>query len=295
MATRKKTDAPGADGEDGLVRLNKFLADNGVASRRRADKLIADGEVMVDGEIVTAMGQKINPAKQRVEIDGHVLKPEGSRPAYFLLYKPEGVVCTADPREARKRAIDLVDDRNAGRLFTVGRLDEDSSGLLLLTNDGDFANLIAHPRYGVPKLYKVVVRGRVTDEALRSARTGVRLSEGLAMFESVGLRKRDEKQSTLLCALKEGKNRQIRRVFAKLGHKVTELARVRIGNLTDRGLRRGDWRPLAVKEVRELIAIAKGEIQADPVNERAREAGAGLKARRSGGKKGPRPPKGRGR
>jgi 23S rRNA pseudouridine2605 synthase len=271
---------------EGGVRLNKYLADNGIASRRKADELIAAGEVMVDGEIVTEMGLKVDPARQRVEIDGVVLKPEGQKPRYYLLYKPEGVVCTADPREARKRAVDLVGDRNAGRLFTVGRLDEDSSGLILLTNDGEFANLVAHPRYGVPKLYKVVVRGRLSDEALREARSGVRLSEGLARFESVGLRKRSEKQSVLLVGLKEGKNRQIRRVFAKLGHKVNELARVRIGNLTDRGMRRGDWRPLAPKEVRELIAIAKGELEPEPVNQRAEAAG---RSSRAPGKKGSRP------
>jgi len=270
-------------GDDGLVRLNKLLADNGIASRRKADELIADGAVMIDGEIVTELGTKVDPSRQRVEIDGIILKAEGAKPRYYLLYKPEGVVCTADPREMRKRAIDLLTDRNAGRLFTVGRLDEDSSGLILLTNDGDFANLVAHPRYGVPKLYKVVVKGSVSDDALREARAGVRLSEGLARFESVGLRKRGDK---------EGKNRQIRRVFAKLGNKVTELARVRIGNLTDKGLRRGDWRPLSVKEVRELIAIAKGELEPDPVNRRAREAGPGAK-RRSG--PGARPPKSGGR
>lgn len=276
------------ESNDGRVRLNKYLADNGIASRRKADELIADGEVMVDGEIVTEMGLKIDPVKQRVEIDGVVLRPEGQKPRYYLLYKPEGVVCTADPREARKRAIDLVVDRNAGRLFTVGRLDEDSSGLILLTNDGEFANLVAHPRYGVPKLYKVVVRGRVEDDSLRELRKGVRLSEGAARFESVGLRKRGEKQSTLLVALKEGKNRQIRRAFAKVGHKVVELARVRIGNLTDRGMRRGDWRPLAIKEVREMIAIAKGEIEAEPVNRRAAASGRSLNAPRGGGKTGVR-------
>ena len=298
-AERSRGDDDEPEDDGGLVRLNKLLADNGIASRRKADELIADGAVMIDGEIVTELGTKVDPSRQRVEIDGVILKAEGAKPRYYLLYKPEGVVCTADPREMRKRAIDLLTDRNAGRLFTVGRLDEDSSGLILLTNDGDFANLVAHPRYGVPKLYKVVVKGSVSDDALREARNGVRLSEGLARFESVGLRKRGEKQSTLLVALKEGKNRQIRRVFAKLGHKVTELARVRIGNLTDKGLRRGEWRPLSPKEVRELIAIAKGEIEAEPVNRRAREAGGSAKGPGGDGKRrsrpGAGPPKSKGR
>ena len=145
---------------------------------------------MVDGHIVTTLGTKIDPFSQRVEIDGVVLKPEGVSSRYYLLNKPTGVLCTSDPREGRRRAIDMITDRKAGRIFTVGRLDEDSSGLILLTNDGEFANLVAHPRYGVPKLYKVVVRGRVEDEDVAKARKGVRLSDGSASFESVTVRKR---------------------------------------------------------------------------------------------------------
>jgi 23S rRNA pseudouridine2605 synthase len=250
-----------------LVRLNKYLADNGIASRRKADQLITAGEVMVDGKIVTTLGTKIDPFKQRVEVDGVVLKPEGVRHRYYLLNKPTGVVCTSDPREDRRRAIDMITDRKAGRIFTVGRLDEDSSGLILLTNDGDFANLVAHPRYEVPKLYKVVVRGRVEDEALSKARNGVRLSDCKASFESVILRKRGVRQTTLLVGLKEGRNRQIRRVFARLGHKVTDLARVRVGNLTDRGLKKGQWRPLLREEVEEMRGIARGEIEPRPVTQ----------------------------
>jgi 23S rRNA pseudouridine2605 synthase len=262
-----------ATSDDGRVRLNKFLADNGIASRRHADELITAGEVMVDGEIVHELGLRIDPSSQRVEVDGVVLKPKGVEHRYYLLNKPSGVVCTSDPREARKRAIDCIDDRRAGRLFTVGRLDEDSSGLILLTNDGDFANLVAHPRYGVHKLYKVVLRGRVEDEALNKARAGVRLSEGKALFESIRLQKRGERQSLVLVSLKEGKNRQIRRVFARLGYKVTELARVRIGNLTDRGLKKGAWRPLEPKEVADLLAVARGERAARPEPPRQKRAG----------------------
>ena len=273
-----------ADDEPNLVRLNKYLAANGIASRRRADALIAEGEVMVDGRIVTELGTKIDPERERVEVDGVVLRPEGELRRYYLLYKPAGVVCTNDPREARKRAIDLIGDRRAGRIYSVGRLDEDSEGLLLLTNDGAFANLIAHPRYGVPKLYKVVVRGRVEDSTLAKVRAGVRLSEGLATFESVAVRKRGDRQSTLLVALKEGKNRQIRRVFARFGHKVQTLARVRIGNLTDRGLKRGQWRVLDPAERDELTRIARGEAEVQTQSQSRR-----LNAKR-GWAKGSRPP-----
>lgn len=272
-----------------LVRLNKYLADNGIASRRKADELIATGEVMVDGEIVTTLGAKIDPLKQRVEVDGVVLKPEGARHRYYLLNKPTGVVCTSDPREDRRRAIDMITDRKAGRIFTVGRLDEDSSGLILLTNDGEFANLVAHPRYEVPKLYKVIVRGRVEDDALSKARQGVRLSDSKASFESVSLRKRGARQTTLLVGLKEGRNRQIRRVFARLGHKVTDLARVRIGNLTDRGLKKGQWRPLLREEVEEMIGIARGEIEPRRVNQGGSKRRTSAKRRHGGSGRRTRP------
>ncbi len=250
-----------------LVRLNKYLADNGIASRRKCDELIAEGEVMIDGEIVTALGTKIDPEVHRVEVDGVVLKPEGERHRYYLLNKPTGVVCTNDPREGRRRAIDFIDDKKRGRIYTVGRLDEDSSGLVLLTNDGELANLVSHPRFGVTKMYKVVVKGRISDEAVQKVRRGVRLSEGKANFERVSVKGRNDRQSTLLVVLKEGKNRQIRRVFSRVGHNVISLARVLIGNLNDRGLKTGHWRPLRSAEVEELRAIARGE-----VNERRRPA-----------------------
>ncbi|MEM7310110.1 MAG: pseudouridine synthase [Planctomycetota bacterium] len=286
MAADTESNRAEEPADEPLVRLNKYLADNGIASRRKADELIAEGEVMVDGEIVTALGTKVNPVRQRVEVDGIVLKAEGQWHRYYLLYKPTGVVCTSDPREARKRAIDLIEDRRAGRIYTVGRLDEDSEGLILLTNDGDFSNLVAHPRYGVPKLYKVTVRGRVEDFQLQQLRAGVRLSEGKASFESVSLRKSSDRQSTLLVGLKEGKNRQIRRVFARVGHKVTNLARVRIGNLTDRGLKRGQWRPLTKDEIDELMRIARGEATVQtPSEERRRNAKRGW-ARGSKGSRG---------
>src|SRR5262245_2243658 len=150
-----------------LVRLNKFLADHGVASRRASDELIASGKVTVDGESVTELGLKVDPERQRVEIDGYVLKPADARKRYYLLNKPRGVVCTNEARETRPRAVDLVTDPRKGRIYTIGRLDEDSEGLILLTNDGEFANRIMHPRYGVPKTYLVKVRGEIDDAALQ--------------------------------------------------------------------------------------------------------------------------------
>ncbi len=254
---------PGPD-EVELVRLNRYLALNGIASRRRADELITEGEVMVDDEIVTELGTKIDPTRQRVEIDGVILKPEGERKRYYLLNKPAGVVCTNDRRENRPRAIDLIGDRNKGRIYTIGRLDEDTVGLVLLTNDGDFAYRISHPRYGIKKTYMVTVHGRITEAEVTKLREGVRLSDFRSNFEKVWVKKRTEMRSTVMLVLQEGRNREIRRVFAKLGFPVRDLRRVEIGNLVERGLKVGHWRPLQRDEVAELLTLAD-EKNAGPV------------------------------
>src|SRR6188768_2834559 len=153
-------------GEPRLVRLNKYLADHGVASRRKCDELIMTGQVTIDGKPVVELGTKIDPEKQQVEIDGVYLKPKDARRRYYLLNKPSGVVCTNEPRETRPRAVDLVTDPAKGRIYTVGRLDEESKGLIIVTNDGDFANRIQHPRYGVEKTYLVRVAGEIDDKTL---------------------------------------------------------------------------------------------------------------------------------
>jgi 23S rRNA pseudouridine2605 synthase len=241
-------------GEPRHVRLNKYLADHGIASRRRCDELIAKGKVSVDGDIVTELGTKIDPARQAVEVDGVVLKPEATEHRYYLLHKPKGVVCTNDRREARMRAIDLVTDRDKGRIYTVGRLDEESTGLILLTNDGDFGNRIAHPRYGVTKTYLVKLRGRVEGEAIEKVKHGVRLSEGKTAPAFVKVLKRTLEWSLLTITLNEGKNREVRRVFAAVGFNVLQLRRTHIGTLSDRSLREGEWRPLMRSEVQELLA-----------------------------------------
>lgn len=241
--------------DDGRIRLNRYLALNGIASRRKADELIVAGEVMVDGDIVTELGYKVDAANQRVEVDGVVLRPEGERHRYYLLNKPTGVVCTSDPKEARRRAIDLIMDRKKGRIYTVGRLDEDTTGLVILTNDGEFANRISHPRYGITKTYRVSVRGRISAETLSKLRRGVRLSDFKAQFSRIRIQKRTEMKTTVLIGLEEGRNREVRRAFARVGHPVKELRRVQIGSLTERGLKVGHWRPLTRSEVSELLDL----------------------------------------
>ena len=236
------------------VRLNKLLADHGVASRRGADELIAAGKVSVDGEPATELGLKVDPERQRVEIDGFVLKPRTAKRRYYLLNKPAGVVCTNEARETRPRAVDLVTDPRKGRIYTVGRLDESSQGLILLTNDGTFANRIMHPRYAVAKTYLVKVRGEIDDAALKRVREGVHLSEGRTAGARILVERRGRDHSLLTVTIREGMNREIRRSFAKVGYKVLELRRTRIGPITDRGLKTGKWRELEPDEVEALLS-----------------------------------------
>ncbi|MFN0008741.1 MAG: pseudouridine synthase [Planctomycetota bacterium] len=264
------------EGDSGhLVRLNKLLADHGIASRRQADLLIAAGKVSVDGEPATELGLRVDPERQKVEIDGVVLKPRGARRRYYLLNKPSGVVCTNEPRETRPRAVDLITDVRKGRIYTVGRLDEDSVGLILLTNDGEFANRIMHPRYGVQKTYVVKVRGEIDDAALQKVREGVQLSEGRTAGARILVERRGREHSLLTVTIREGMNREIRRTFAKVGYKVLELRRTRIGPVTDRRLKTGRWRELEAKEVQALLA---GESEPD-VSARRRAPSRGKKGR----------------
>jgi 23S rRNA pseudouridine2605 synthase len=248
------------------VRLNKFLADNGVASRRACDELIIAGKVMVDGEPVIELGSRIRPSEQTVEIDGVALRPEGSERNYYLLNKPTGVVCTSEMRELRPKAIDLITDPNRGRIYTVGRLDEDSTGLILLTNDGEFAQRIAHPRHGVTKTYSVRVQGKISEEAVQKVRHGVHLSEGRTAGARVVVMRRTMTASILEVTLREGKNREVRRTFARVGHKVVSLKRIRIGPLTDRGIKTGKWRSLSRAEVEALLEDGSGRPTTEPVH-----------------------------
>lgn len=247
------------DAGSSLVRLNKLLADHGVASRRRCDELIAQGSVMVDGEIVVELGTKVDPERQTIDVEGRTLDVRAARKRYYMLNKPPGVVCTNETRETRPRAVDLITDPWKGRIYTIGRLDEESRGLILLTNDGEFAHRIMHPRHGVLKTYRVKVAGKIDDEALTKIREGVRLSEGKTSGARVIVESRRHDNSELEVTIQEGMNREIRRAFAKVGYKVVDLERVRVGSLTSRGLKTGRWRELVRAEIDALLAGAPSE------------------------------------
>ena len=230
-------------------RLHKILAHAGIGSRRRCEELIAAGRVTVDGETVTDLGHKADPAQAEIRCDGERVKPEA--PVYYLLNKPRGVVCTSARGEKRPRAIDFV-RHESRRLYTVGRLDEDSRGLVLLTNDGELTNQLTHPRHKVAKTYVVKVRGTMKPAAVQEAQRGVHLSEGRTSLSRVEVRRRTRNATVLKIELHQGINRQIRRVLAKLGHPVVDLRRVAIGPIHDPDLSEGACRRLRPDELERL-------------------------------------------
>lgn len=236
------------------VRLQKVLAAAGLGSRRGCEEFILEGRVEVNGRTITELGTRVDPDQDTIRVDGEVVKT-GQRRRYYAVNKPIGVVCTHHDPGGRKRVVDLVP---AGeQVFPIGRLDRASSGLMILTDDGEFANLIAHPRFGVPKTYRVRVAGRPSPTQLEKLRKGVYLAEGKVKAESVRIRRRYAQSTELEIVLKEGRNREIRRMLATLGHKVQQLKRVAIGPLRlDKDLATGCFRPLRPEEVRQLRKAA---------------------------------------
>jgi 23S rRNA pseudouridine2605 synthase len=229
-------------------RLQKVLAAAGVGSRRDCEELIREGRVEVDRRVVTELGFRVDPDQQEVRVDGEVVRI--ARRVYYLVNKPQNVVCTNYDPDGRPRVIDLVPPHD--HLFTVGRLDRSSEGLILVTNDGELANRLAHPRYGVPKTYRVEVAGHPSLEELERLRKGVHLAEGKVQASEVHLKKR-LKQSTLVeIVLREGRNREIRRMLAKLGHKALRLKRIALGPLKLGAVKPGDYRKLDRQEVEAL-------------------------------------------
>jgi len=231
------------------VRLQKFLSDAGVASRRHAEELILEGRVAVNGKVVDHLPAFVNPQTDRVTVDGSPFRLQ--KLEYFLLHKPKNVVCTNHDPAGRVRAIDLL-PKLPMPLFPVGRLDADSTGLLLMTNDGELAERIMHPRYEVPKTYRAEVRGRVPNDLPQRLKQGVYLAEGRARAARVEIVHASRERSVLTITLHEGRNRQVRRMLARLGYPVRTLKRVQIGPLSLRGLPVGAARRLTAKELTAL-------------------------------------------
>lgn len=235
-----------------MIRLQKVLADRGVASRRHAEDLIASGRVRVEGEVVATLGTRV-PPDARIEVDGVATRAATAR--YIALNKPEGVVSTARDDRGRRTVVDLVGAPE--RLYPVGRLDADSEGLLLLTNDGEWAERVLHPRYGHEREYEVTVTGELTAQVTTQLRRGVRLEEGLARAERIDVLSRSRTASRLRVVLRTGWKRQVRRMCAAVDLRVTRLVRVRMGGLALGRLRPGEWRELTPKEIADLARKAE--------------------------------------
>ncbi|MHB1558649.1 MAG: pseudouridine synthase, partial [Isosphaeraceae bacterium] len=235
-------------------RLQKVLAQAGLGSRRGCEELIRQGRVTVDGEVVTEMGTRVEPSA-RVAVDGEPIRRESI--VYFAVNKPEGYVSTNSDPSGRPRVVDLVPEIPQ-RVYTVGRLDEDSTGLIILTNDGELANRLAHPKYGVEKLYRALVAGIAAPETLAKLTEGVWLSDGKVRAKRVRVVGRQGQATMLELVLAEGRKREIRRMLAKLGHKVMSLTRVAVGPVTLKGLPVGECRPLTRHEVELLQQVADG-------------------------------------
>lgn len=232
-------------------RVQKILAAAGYGSRRECEELISTGRVEIDGKIVTELGVRADPAVQRIRVDGETLPK--TRPVYLAVNKPKGFLCTHRDQQGRRRVIDLVPDQ-FGRVFPVGRLDQYSEGLILLTNDGAFAEQLTHPRFEVPKKYQVQVAGEVEPDLPRRLQKGIHIAEGVVQADEVKIKSRHALSSVLEIVLREGKNREIRRMLARIGHKVLTLRRIAIGPVKLGDLAPGEYRLLTKREVASLYS-----------------------------------------
>jgi 23S rRNA pseudouridine2605 synthase len=250
----------GAEGE----RLQKVLAAAGFGSRRKCEELIQVGRVEVNRRVVTELGTRVDPSRQEIRVDGAPLSQV--RRAYYAVYKPPGVVSTSRDPSGRPCVVDLIPSSHQ-RLFAVGRLDLHSEGLILLTNDGELAHRLTHPRFGVRKVYRVLVAGHPTREILDGLREGIHLFEGLARVAEVRIKRR-QKQSTLLeMVLEEGRNREIRRVLARVGHKVLHLVRIAVGPVRLGKLAPGQYRRLSRQEIERLLQLVHSPDQKKRIDE----------------------------
>jgi len=237
-----------------MERIQKVIAQAGIASRRKAEQLIQEGKVTVNGKVVKELGMKVGPNDQ-IEVSGVPVEKE--EPVYYLLYKPRGVISAVSDDKGRKTVVDLFPFVEK-RIYPVGRLDYDTSGLLLLTNDGDFANALMHPKYEIEKTYVAKVKGIPSRELMRQLERGVMLEDGKTAPAKVKMISMDRRKQTSIIELTihEGRNRQVRRMFEAIGMPVIKLKREAYGFLTLHGVNTGDFRELTPHEVKQLRNMA---------------------------------------
>ena len=237
-----------------MERLQKVMAEAGIGSRRHCEDIIREGLVKVNGTVVLKLPVLVDPKQDRIVVDGRRLKFEPK--VYYLLNKPKKVVCTNSDPQGRTRAIDLLKGVKE-RVYPVGRLDADSKGLVIMTNDGELANHLTHPKYGVAKTYIAEVAGSVSGADIEKLQKGMYLPQGKASVSRVKILRRGPKQSLLEITLQEGRNRQIKVMLRRLGHTVKQLTRVKIGKLILKGLGVGKYRVLTAVEVKALQRLSK--------------------------------------
>lgn len=237
-----------------LIRLNKYIADCGIASRRKADQLIMDGKVEVNGRVCITLGTTIDPNEDKIFVNGKQVLPLDNK-IYILFNKPKDCITTTSDEKGRRTILDYI--RIKKRVYPIGRLDRDTTGVLLLTNDGEFANILMHPKYEIKKSYKVQIDKPITPEDAKRLSDGIKLSDGVTSPAEVYIipGKRNKEIGIII---HEGKNKQVRRMFEALGYVVKKLDRVAYGEITYEGLRRGEWRYLNKKEIESLKKYFKG-------------------------------------
>jgi 23S rRNA pseudouridine2605 synthase len=238
-----------------LERIQKILSVAGVCSRREAEELILEGRVKVNGRTVTELGEKADPDSDVIKVGNRIIRQAAPKKTYLLLNKPKGCVSTLKDPQGRRTVIDLL-GRVGGRVYPVGRLDYDSEGVLILTNDGEFANAIMHPSRETPKTYEVKVRGVMTDGELKKLASGVRLEDGMTAPAKVRKMKLVDANSWIEITIHEGRNRQVRRMCEALGHPVLKLRRTKVGPVGLAGVPAGTYRELTPGEVAALLRAA---------------------------------------
>ncbi len=237
---------------DGKERLQKYMAESGIASRRKSEELIAAGKVRINGRIAQ-LGDKVDPKHDKISVSGkRVIKQ--SKAVYIMLNKPRGYITTMSDERDRKCVAQLVSDIKV-RVYPVGRLDRESEGLLLLTNDGEFANALTHPSKHIPKTYRVTIRPSITKQQATEFRNGIEIDSGLTAPAELKVISEEENRTVVEVTIFEGKNRQIRKMFEALGIEVARLKRVKVGNLKLGMLKQGEYRELREEEVSALMEL----------------------------------------
>ena len=230
------------------TRLNKYIASSGLCSRRKADELIESGVVMVNGKKVTELGFSVKP-KDKVFVNGKLIHP--IKHEYYRFYKPAGYITTADDEKGRKTIYDLLPE-NLHKLKPVGRLDKDSTGLIILTNDGELINELTHPSAKVPKLYRVSINGKITQNDINTMYKGIEIEPGKIAYAQVDVLEFDNTSTVMEVLLHQGLNRQIRKMFEHLGFEVVSLKRIQHATITLTGLKRGEFKPIKPGQIKDL-------------------------------------------